>query len=239
MIINNLIETHSHILPGIDDGSKNVEMSLDMISALERQGATKIIATPHYYSDSISLSDFIAKRNASFNKLSDSLSDSAPKILAGAEVYITKYLFSNDDLSPICIGNTRYALIEHSFAEEFEEKAFNRLLCLIEDHSITPILAHIERYKALMEHPKRLDILLDAGCLTQVNVSSFASSRRSVKKKLFKFLESGRITLIGSDCHNTDTRLPEYSDGVKEIISKYGQSAIDTLVENANRMFGE
>lgn len=239
MIINNLIETHSHILPGIDDGSKSIEMSLEMVDALEKQGAKKIIATPHYYSDSISLSDFIEKRDNAFKQLSDAMNGRATEIVTGAEVYITKYLFSNEDLSPICIGNTRYALIEHSFAEEFGDKALSRLLYLIEEQSITPILAHIERYKALIDHPKRLDILMDAGCLTQVNISSFASSHRSLKKKLFKFLESGRITFLGSDCHNTDTRPPEYSIGAKEIIEKYGQSAIDTLMENANKIFGE
>lgn len=57
-ILNGLTETHCHILPGIDDGSKDVETSLKMIAKLSAQGAEKIVCTPHYYSDSISLADF-------------------------------------------------------------------------------------------------------------------------------------------------------------------------------------
>ena len=67
MIINNLVEMHSHILPSIDDGARDVEMSLKMIERLKEQGATKILLTPHYYSDTISLDDFLRKREKSFN----------------------------------------------------------------------------------------------------------------------------------------------------------------------------
>lgn len=236
MVINNLIETHCHILPEIDDGSKSVEMSLEMIKKLQLQGVKKIIATPHYYSDSISLSDFIEKRNASYGRLLGALPADSPEIILGAEVYISRYLFGNDDLSDICIGKTKYALIEHPFSEDFSDRALDRLSCLICDHKITPILAHIERYRSLMESTGTLDGLLDMGCLAQVNISSFADSPRSVRKKLFKYLESGRINLIGSDCHNLSSRPPAYADGAKEIIKKCGEEKLKELVNNANRI---
>lgn len=208
-ILNGLTETHCHILPGIDDGSKDVETSLKMIAKLSAQGAEKIVCTPHYYSDSISLSDFLQKRDAAAAKLKAALPPGSPEIRLGAEVYISKYLFSNDDLSPIKIEGTDYALIEHSFSEEFSERACNRLIDLICDHGITPILAHIERYKSLMDKPDKLDYLISLGCIAQVNISSFADESRHIKKKLFKYLESGKITLIGSDCHNMSSRPPE------------------------------
>ena len=69
MHIDNLIEMHCHILPGIDDGSPDVETSLKMIEALKEQGAKKIVLTPHYYSNEISYSDFIKFRDESLNKL--------------------------------------------------------------------------------------------------------------------------------------------------------------------------
>lgn len=234
MVIENLVETHCHILPEIDDGAKNVETSIKMIRKLQLQGAKAIIATPHYYSDSISLTDFIAKRKASFEKLKSELPPDSPEIILGAEVYISRYLFGNEDLSSICIEGTKYALIEHPFSESFSNKAYNRLVTLTCDYGITPILAHIERYKSLMEDTDKLDELLDLGCLAQVNISSFADSPRSVRKKLFKYLDSGRIHLIGSDCHNMDSRPPEYADGAKEIIKKCGREAFSKLILNAN-----
>lgn len=236
MILNSFTETHCHILPGIDDGSPDVETSIRMIEKLKLQGASSIIATSHYYSDSISLQDFLQKRDAAFQKLTAVLPAGSPKIVPAAEIYISHYLFHNDDLSGIYFGNNRYALIEHPFSEKFGEKAYERLVSLICDHGITPILAHIERYPALMDNAKALDSLLELGCLAQVNISSFADERRSVKKKLFKYLESGRIHLTGSDCHNMSSRPPEYDAGAKEIIKKCGRSTLEKLINNSNEL---
>lgn len=236
MVLNSFTETHCHILPGIDDGSPDVETSLKMIAKLQDQGAEAIICTPHYYSDCLSLDDFLAKRDAAYNKLKAALPPGSPRILLGAEVYISKYLFGNEKLERIKIEGTDYALIEHSFREEFSQNAYNRLISLICDWGVTPILAHIERYPALMGSSKTLDELLELGCIAQVNISSFADSQRKVKKKLFKYLEAGKITLIGSDCHNLKARAPEYADGAAEIIKKCSQSALDELLENSNRL---
>lgn len=214
-----------------------METSLKMIAKLAAQGAKKIVCTPHYYSDSISLDDFLQKRNAAAAKLKAALPPKSPEIKLGAEVYISKYLFSNEDLSKIKIEGTDYALIEHPFAEEFSERACNRLIDLICDHGITPILAHIERYKSLIDKPDKLDYLLSLGCMAQVNINSFANESRHIKKKLFKYLESGRITLIGSDCHNMSSRPPEYEPGAKEIIKKCGEHTLNELLQNAEMTF--
>ena len=236
MVLNSFTETHCHILPGIDDGSPDVETSLNMIEKLQSQGARTIICTPHYYSDCISLDDFLEKRDKAYKKLKDALPPGSPNILLGAEVYISKYLFGNENLGRIRIEGTDYALIEHPFREDFSEKSFERIVSLISDWNVTPILAHIERYGALMGSSKTLDNLLDLGCVAQVNISSFADSHRKTKKKLFKYLDAGKITLLGSDCHNLTTRAPEYADGAAEIIKKCGRTALDELLENSNRL---
>lgn len=238
MIIKNLIETHCHILPEIDDGASSLEMSLEMVERLKGQGAEKIIVTPHYYSDSISLADFVKKRNAAYERLCRALPPDSPQIIPAAEVYISKYLFGNDDLSEICAGSTKYAFIEHPFSEDFSDRALERLSSLIIDYGITPVLVHIERYRSLMDDTDTLNELIDLGCLTQVNISSFADAHRSIRKKLFKYLESGRISFIGSDCHNTSTRPPDYQGGAKEIVKKLGEEKLLELTENANRIFG-
>ena len=223
-VLNGLTETHCHILPGIDDGACDVETSLKMIAKLAAQGAKKIVCTPQ-------------KHNAAAAKLKAALPPESPEIKLGAEVYISKYLFSNEDLSKIKIEGTDYALIEHPFAEEFSERACNRLIDLICDHGITPILAHIERYKSLIDKPDKLDYLLSLGCVAQVNINSFANESRHIKKRLFKYLESGRITLIGSDCHNMSSRPPEYEPGAKEIIKKCGEHTLNELIQNAAKIF--
>ncbi len=236
MIIDNLVETHCHILPGIDDGSPDVDTSLKMINKLKAQGCKAIILTPHYYSDSISYQDFIAKRDYSFNTLREALTDDAPLLIPAAEVFISKYLFNCENLDKLCIGNTRYALIEHPFVCDFSQEYYDRLMNLYYDYNITPILAHIERYSALMNDEKLLDEYIKAGCLVQVNVSSFVDAPRGIRKKLFKYLENGKIHLLGSDCHNLANRAPDWQEGVKAILKKFPKQTIRTLEENANSL---
>lgn len=233
-MIDNLVEVHSHILPGIDDGSPDVDTSLKMIDMLKKQGAQAIILTPHYYSDSISYEDFIAKRDNALELLKSSLPPDSPKLIPAAEVYITKYLLNNSNLDKIKIGNTDYALIEHSFSCDFSQDIYDRLLNLNYDYGVKPILAHIERYSAFMEDFDLLDEYIDMGCLAQVNISSFVDSPRHLKKKLFKLLQTGRIHLIGSDCHNLSSRKPDFETGVGEIIKKCSRSVIEELENNAN-----
>lgn len=236
MFINNLVETHCHILPGIDDGSPNVETSLKMIHSLKKQGAKAIILTPHYYSDSISYQDFLQKRNDAFMLLKGALTEDDPVLIPAAEVFISNYLFNYENLDGLCIGNTRYALIEHPFTCDFSKDTFDRLLNLNYDYNINPILAHIERYRALMEDEQLLDEYISAGCLVQVNVGSFANSHRSIRKRLLKYLDSGRIHLLGSDCHNLESRPPDFESGLKIIEKKCGKEAIRLLEQNANQL---
>lgn len=237
MKIDNLIEMHCHIIPGIDDGAKDIETSLKMIERLKEQGAKKIVLTPHYYSDNISLDDFLRKRDKAFNALLKALPPDSPELIPAAEIYISDYLFNNADIKEVCIGNTGYALIEHSFSSDFSSDVFDRLINLYCDYGVRPILAHIERYKALMTDKYKLEEYIDSGCLTQVNISSFADAPRLVRKKLFKYLNEGKIHFIGTDCHNLDSRPPEYEDGFNAIIKKCGQDKADRLIKNANNLF--
>lgn len=236
MYIDNLIEMHSHIIPAVDDGSQDIETSLKMIERLKEQGAKKIVLTPHYYSDTISLDDFLKRRNDAFNSLIKELPAGYPELIPSAEIFISKYLFNYESIDELRIGNSNYVLIEHPFDSRFNESDYDKLMNLFCDYGVKPVLAHIERYKALMENKYKLDDLIEMGCLTQVNVSSFASAPRGIKKRLFKLLNSGKIHLLGSDCHNLDSRPPDYEEGINEIIKKCGKEKVDELIKNANML---
>ena len=236
MYIDNLVEMHCHIIPGIDDGARDVETSLEMIDRLKQQGAKKIVLTPHYYSDNISLNDFLRKRDKAFNLLLNALPPDSPELIPAAEVYISDYLFNNNDIKELFIGNSDYVLIEHSFSSDFGSDVYNRLVNLYCDYGAKPILAHIERYIALIDGKGVLEEYVDMGCLTQVNISSFSDSPRHIRKRLYKLLNEGMIHLIGSDCHNLSSRPPEYEDGANMIIKKCSEESLKELIQNANNI---
>ena len=233
-MINNLVEMHCHILPGIDDGSQDIETSIGMIERLKNQGAKKIVLTPHYYSDTISLDDFLRRREASYNALVKELPSGYPTLYPAAEVYISPYLFNNDNIDELKIAGSDYVLIEHPFSSPFGEAEYDKLMNLYCDYRVRPVLAHIERYAALMEDKYKLDDFIEMGCLTQVNIGTFADAPRGIRKKLLKLLQNGKIHLIGSDAHNLDSRPPEYENGINAIVKKCGQEAVDALIQNAN-----
>lgn len=235
MKIDNLTETHCHIIPNIDDGANSVEMSLKMIETLENYGAKTIILTPHYYSDSISYTDFVKKRNDAFEVLKENYKGDV-KLIAAAEVYVSDYLLHNDNLDGIKIANGNYALLEHSFSDSFSSKTFERLENLYYDFSVVPVLAHIERYNSLMSDFSKIEELIDMGCMTQVNISSFADFPRHARKKILKLVDKGLVNLIGSDCHNMSGRAPVYEDGIKVILKHFGQSAVDEFIKNAEKI---
>lgn len=235
MKIDNLTETHCHIIPNIDDGANSVEMSLKMIETLESFGAKTIILTPHYYSDSISYTDFVKKRNDAFEVLKENYKGDV-RLTAAAEVYVSDYLLHNDNLDGIKIANGNYALLEHSFSDSFSSKTFERLENLYYDFSVVPVLAHIERYNSLMSDFSKIEELIDMGCMTQVNISSFADFPRHARKKILKLVDKGLVNLIGSDCHNMSGRAPVYEDGIKVILKHFGQSAVDEFMKNAEKI---
>ena len=234
MAFNNLVEMHCHILPGIDDGAKHLETSLKMIARLQEQNVKKIVLTPHYYSDTISLDDFLRQREKAYNRLVNALPSGSPELIPAAEVYISDYLFNNKNLDDLKIGNSKYILIEHPFSNNFSEKTYDRLMNLYCDYGVRPILAHIERYPALMSDTNKLASYIEMGCLTQVNISSFVNSPRKLKKHLLRLLDEGFVYLVGTDCHNMDSRPPEFEYGLKEIEKKYGRETVEMLIANSN-----
>lgn len=236
MEIYRLTELHCHVLPGIDDGARDVQMSLAMLDALGRQGVQTVVCTPHYYSDSISLSDFLQKRTVAFEQLCAQCPAQAPKLYAAAEVYISDYLFSNENLDALKIADGNYMLIEHSFSESFSDRTLERLENLCCNYNVRPLLAHIERYESLLRNPDLLQELMQIGCATQVNVASFADLPRGWRKKLFKLFEHGLVHVIGSDCHNMTSRPPEYRDGLKAIEKAFGVQGVQYLLKNAQHV---
>lgn len=227
---------HTHILPGMDDGSPDVETSEKMLESLKRQGVGTVVLTPHFYTDRESPSDFLRRRDASLEKLLPTAEGSGMRIYPACELYFTDYIFNCEDLSPLCIRSGRYLLTELPFFCDFSGIAFDRIARLIADGNVVPILAHIERYERLMRDRDCLERLIGLGCLAQVNLDSLADSRMGRRRVLLDYLRDGLVHAVGTDCHNMTARPPRFLDGMEVVLQKAGASCVDGLERNARRI---
>ncbi len=220
-----MTDWHSHILPGIDDGSANVEESHKLIQMLKEQGISKIVATPHFLADRFSIDSFIEKRDRAAELLREKLPEEHPEIILGAEVYYYSGISALDGLDRLCIGGSRYLLLEMPL-ERWTEYTVSELIKLASSSSITLVLAHIERYYKI-QSKETWRRLYAAGVLMQVNASFFNDVK--TRRKAMSMLKKQQIHFVGSDCHNTTSRPPQIGRALEIIEKKLGSKYLEYL----------
>ena len=227
-------DIHTHILPKIDDGAKDVEQSIALVEKLSSQGVTHIALTPHFYSNEESMDKFLEKRKKSFDKFIEK----APKNVTytiGAEVYFSEYLFNNKSIKELCYKNTNYLLIEFPYNTTFTGKSENDLYKLISDYGVKPVLPHIERYPSILDNYKMLEKLIGMGCTAQINLDSLNSFM--TKRKILKLFKRGLISYVGTDTHSF-TKGSEFESGYSLLEQKI-ENFSNSMQKNSKVLFVE
>ncbi len=228
-------DLHTHILPGVDDGAKTTEEAMQLIEALRSQGVSNICLTPHFYSHKESTADFLSRRDEAAKQFLPLVPDDVT-IRLGAEVFVTKYLFSDDnDLCSLCIQGTPYMLTEFSYDSRFGDSTI-RQIEEIRSRGIIPVLPHVERYPVLMKNKHILEDLIYMGIIIQSNAISF--SETFLKRKLSKMINSGHIQVLSTDTHSMRRNPPQsLSLAVDYLSKKYDDDIIRKLESNAKDLF--
>lgn len=208
-----MIDIHSHVLPGIDDGSRSVEESLAMLRASAQQGITHMAATPHFYPMEHTPEQFLARRAAAAEQLRNAWEPGLPELLLGAEVYFFEGMSTSRELGRLCLEGTDLLLVEMPFCP-WTERVIAELMALQRQAGCKVLLAHIERYFSLA--PRGIwDVLLEEGILMQCNASFFLSWK--TKRKACRMLREGKIHFLGSDSHNMSSRPPQMGKALTAI----------------------
>ena len=229
-----MIDLHSHVLPGIDDGSRNVEESLAMLKRLREQGVQCLAATPHFYANEQALDRFLEKRERAFLSLQSELTEEHPQIVCGAEVKFYTGIGRMDGLEKLTIGSSKLLLLEMPFSK-WTEYTMRELLELASSRNLTFVLAHIDRY---MKYQNRAtwEKLLDHGFLMQVNADYVYEFK--TKSKAAKLFASGRAHFLGSDCHNLTDRAPRIGEAYDVLRKKLGSDFIGQMTDFGHSMIG-
>ena len=228
-----LTDFHTHILPGVDDGSDSLERSLAMLQKEREHGLRRVVLTPHFYPVQDSPERFLRRRSDAFARLQDAVGEDGPELILGAEVYYFSGIGDCDALSELTIGKKRFMLVEMPFAS-WTDTMFRDLENLYIKQNIVPIMAHLDRYIRPLSSGKIFRRLESMPVMVQANAEFFTN--RSTSNWAMKLLRAGKIHLLGSDCHNTGSRAPNLGPALELIQTRLGESALETIEENEEQV---
>ena len=225
-----LMDVHTHILPGVDDGAGSMEESLEMLRMAQKEGVVVIIATPHYGRYNPGYDPKQARETAL--QLRNQMKEHFPemKLYMGNEIYYTPGVVEDVKSGRArTIGGSDYVLLEFSVRAGYKE-----LYRAVQDFTregYRPILAHIERYHCLQKEPERIRELKRIGAYMQVNARGFLGGKRDRRAALCRsLLEEGLIDFIASDCHDTELRSPVMCSAVERMVDFVGKAEVKRIV---------
>lgn len=219
------VDIHSHLIPGIDDGSPDMNTSISFLENLLELGYEKVITTPHIMTDFHPNNSKIILDGLENLKVELKKKNIKIEVEAAAEYFLDTHfeqlIIENDILS---FGTKKYVLFEMSFispSPNFEDTIFNLLT-----KGYTPILAHPERYNYWHENNKIFPYIRELGCLMQINIPSLLGYYGKPTKNLaYSLIKAGYIDFLGTDMHH-DRHLKLFIDGkldadLNKVLDKY------------------
>lgn len=229
-----MIDIHTHVIFGVDDGPRNIEESIELLDELYKQGIRNIIATPHRRKGKFDTDWEIVLLNfEEIRKYIRSRYDDL-NIYLGSEIYMrsreTVSLIESGEY--ISLAGKDYVLIEFPYNIGYTQiiRFINDILML----GKIPVIAHIERYDKLFEDLRRIEELREMGCIIQVNASSILNTKifdrhKEYKKRAKKMLKDDLIDIISSDAHNMTSRAPVMQKAYNLIEKAYGEDRAKKL----------
>lgn len=219
-----MIDIHTHILPGVDDGAKTIEDSIQMIKQAIDAGVEVICATPHILNGVTSI--FEEKINRTFQLLHSQVAERKLKIklILGSEIYIRQDMDSLSKFEFFSLNQTgKYVLMELPLGQL--PSGVDRLIYGLQLEGITPIIAHPERSITEKNQPKSIENLIRLGALMQINAGSLLGYSGKLPRKTAELLlKQNLVHIMASDAHDPSSRsvavLPQAFKKVSGLVSK-------------------
>lgn len=225
-----MTDLHTHILPGMDDGAKDLPSALELLELEYLQGVRNVALTSHYLCDTETTEAFLARRDRAFSELVRAVPEEM-NLKAGCEVFFSPELL-NFDPSSLCLQGTPYLLLELPI---LQKPAFLReVLCALRDMGIIPLIAHVERYAYIRRFPELLRDWIALGARIQVNAGSLMGRDRAFVLRLIKW---GLVHVMASDAHSVCYRPPDLAQGLDVVSRRLGAETARELINSSERIF--
>lgn len=224
------VDIHSHILPGVDDGAKSVEQSMNMVRIAYQEGIREIIATPHFCIGRFENDVALLKERWKALKKETARAFPDMKLYLGNEVMYSADVDERiEDGTILSLADSMYVLVEfYPFVEKREiEEGMHRVVL----SGKTPILAHVERYQALLGEIDAIYALRDIGAYIQVNSGSVTGKLgRTVQKQIKALMKEDLVDFVATDCHSDGHRAPYIRECAKYLEKKFGREYMEMLL---------
>ena len=222
-----MIDIHSHILYGLDDGAKDRETSLAMLQLAAETGTTDIVATPHSDSHYEYQPALVDERITELN----SLTGNKPRIHRGCDFHLSIENVQACMRNPgvYTINGAGYLMVE--FADYFVPPSTENILKQLMDIGVNPVITHPERNPVLRDSTDRLERWIQSGCLLQVTAQSLTDRfGREAQTAAWNWLRKGMVHVLASDAHDTVHRPPRLDLAHAMLTDKLGPEAADMLL---------
>lgn len=226
--MSGVIDFHSHILPGVDDGSHSVEESIALLRMEAEQGIGHVVATPHFYPQHDTPERFLKRRAEAERILRKEMQahKGLPELHIGAEVYFFNGISNSEAISELTIDRKRCILIEMP-PLPWTDSMYRELEDLHWKQGLLPIVAHIDRYIGRFRTYGIPDRLAQLPVLVQANAEFFL--KRSTSSMAVRMLKKNQVHLLGSDCHNLSSRKPNLEDALDVIGKRLGGPSLEAI----------
>ncbi|WP_339213266.1 CpsB/CapC family capsule biosynthesis tyrosine phosphatase [Ornithinibacillus sp. FSL M8-0202] len=228
-----MIDIHSHILPGIDDGAQTITDSLAMAQEAVKQGIHTIIATPHHQNGQFTnvredIEKYVEILNGTLQEENIPLT-----VLTGQETRIHGDMLQELETGIIAtLNHTQYVFVE--FPSGDVPRYAEKMLFDIQVAGYKPIIVHPERNRHIAEHPSTLYNFVEKGALTQVTAASLAGKfGKAVQKLSHQLIDHNLAHFIASDAHNTTSRGFIMKEAYRILKNEHGNEAYYMFMENA------
>ncbi|MBP3878661.1 MAG: capsular polysaccharide biosynthesis protein [Lachnospiraceae bacterium] len=233
-----MIDFHAHILPGIDDGSRDREETGQLLEAEAEQGVEAVVATPHFYAHHTTPGRFLEKRELSFQRLQEvrtRMKDEGgapPEVLKAAEVFYFPGIGQAERLKDLTLEGTDLLLLEMPFCQ-WDAGVLEDVREIMDRQRLRVILVHLERFYPIQKKKDIWEEVLNLPVIIQLNTGSFLEWRG--KRVCRKLMQSGLPVLLGTDCHNMKNRKPDMAEGRRALAKMLGEAA----AERTEKLAGE
>ena len=226
-----MIDIHSHILPGIDDGSRDIYDTLEMAKMAVDSGVTEIVVTPHCNVPDLYDNYYGKKYKETFLMAKKSIKEEGIplELYPGMEIFTTEnliHLLASGKI--ITMNGSHYMLVEFDFGEDPDFA--NMMLSKIAAVKLIPLVAHVERYEFVQDDLNIIRQWRKKGYQIQINKDSYLGKfGRREEKTAYMLTDESLVTAIASDAHRPYRRTPDMSEAYEELLNYYPEQYLEKL----------